>query len=62
MSQKQQDWLVHHLVSNGFCDLDMQTLEDRVSGMTAIEIIDAMEEAKLIRDRLNSTLLGKELN
>lgn len=62
MSQKQQDWLVHHLVSNGFSEVEISVLESKISGMTAIEIIDAMETAKKIRDTLNSTLLGKELN
>jgi len=62
MSQKQQDWLVDYLVSHNFNVEDSDKLIDKITGMTAQDILSAMEKAKVINDRLNSTSLGKELN
>jgi hypothetical protein len=39
-------------------EVDLQAL---IAGMTADEIIAAMEEAKIINDGLKSTSLGREL-
>jgi hypothetical protein len=39
-------------------DMDLQAL---IAGMTADEIITAMEEAKIVNDKLKSTSLGREL-
>lgn len=63
MSQKQKEWLVNYLISNNFEVVgNSEQLADKITGMMAQEIIAAMEEAKIISDRLNSTALGKELN
>lgn len=63
MSQKQKEWLVNYLVSHNFENIgNSEQLADNISGMIAQEIIDAMNEARIINDRLNSTTLGKELN
>lgn len=63
MSQKQKEWLVNYLISNNFEVVgNSEQLADKITGMMAQEIIAAMEEAKAINDRLNSTALGKELN
>ncbi len=63
MSQKQKEWLVNYLISNNFEVVgNSEHLADKITGMMAQEIIAAMEEAKIISDRLNSTALGKELN
>ena len=63
MSQKQKEWLVNYLISNNFEVVgNSEQLADKITGMMAQEIIAAMEEAKIISDRLNSTALGKVLN
>lgn len=63
MSQKQKEWLVNYLISNNFEVVgNSEQLADKITGMMTQEIIAAMEEAKAINDRLNSTALGKELN
>ena len=63
MSQKQKEWLVNYLISNNFEVVgNSEQLADKITGMMTQEIIAAMEEAKIISDRLNSTALGKELN
>lgn len=63
MSQKQKEWLVNYLVSHNFENIgNSEQLADNISGMIAQEIIDALNEARIINDRLNSTTLGKELN
>ncbi len=58
----QKEWLVNHLVDNNFNLENTEDLVKKISGMTAQEIIDSMETARLINDRLNSTSLGKELS
>lgn len=63
MSQKQKEWLVNYLITNNFEVVgNSEQLADKITGMMAQEIIAAMEEARIINDRLNSTALGKELN
>lgn len=62
MSKKQQDWLTEHLINSKFNLENTEDLIKKISGMTAQEIIESMEAAKLISDRLNSTSLGKELS
>lgn len=63
MSQKQKEWLVNYLITNNFEVVgNSEQLADKITGMKAHEIVAAMEEAKAINDRLNSTALGKELN
>lgn len=61
MSQKQKETLKDYLIKYNFnipAEVDVQAL---VAGMRSFEIIEAMEEAKVICDRLKSTSLGKEL-
>ena len=57
----QKEWLVNHLVDTNFNLENTEDLVKKISGMTAQDIIDSMEAAKLINDRLSSTSLGKEL-
>ncbi len=58
----QKEWLVNHLVDNNFNLENTEDLVKKISGMTAQEIIDSMETARVINNRLNSTSLGKELS
>lgn len=58
----QKEWLVNHLLNTNFNLTNTDDLIEKISGMTAKEIIDSMEMAKNISDRLNSTSLGKELS
>lgn len=62
MSQKQKEWLVRYLVSHDGHVMDSETIADHIIGMNADELIQAMDEARLINERLRSTPLGKELN
>lgn len=61
MNTAKQDWLVNYLINNGFCVKNTLELQERINGMTASQIIDAMETAKTIRENLDSTPLGREL-
>ena len=57
-----QEWLKNYLIS---CDFHIPTennIQERLSGLTAIQIVQAMEDAKKILDKLKKTSLGKELN
>lgn len=62
MNTKKQDWLTDYLINHNFSVPNTEELQERISGMTAQQIIEAMESAKQIQDRLSSTSLGKELN
>lgn len=62
MDKTKQEWLTRYLLNHGFSvSLDIE-LESRISGMTAEQIIVAMETAKKLMDNLNATSLGRELN
>lgn len=62
MDNTKQEWLTKYLLNHGFSvSLDVE-LESRISGMTAEQIILAMETAKKLRDSLNATSLGRELD
>lgn len=61
MNTSQQDWLVSYLLTHGFMVMNTEELQTRISGMTALQIIEAMERAKNIKDQLQLSPLGKEL-
>jgi hypothetical protein len=61
MSSSQMEWLRDYLVQYGFNVPEVVDLQTKISGMSADEIITAMEQAKLICDRLKDSSLGKEL-
>lgn len=61
MVTSQQEWLIKYLLSNGFVVKNTPELQQKISGMTAEQIIKAMETAKSVQDELNSTPLGREL-
>jgi hypothetical protein len=56
------DSLVDYLIKYNFKITDSEELQKKISGMTAKEIISAMEDAEVIKRNLCSTSLGKELN
>jgi len=62
MTSKKEEWLTNYLITHKFGVVDYEELQRMISGMTAGQIINAMEVAKQIQDRLSSTSLGKELN
>jgi hypothetical protein len=59
---KQQEWLTNYIISNNFNIVDSDELQNKISGMTSSQIIQAMEIAKKILDSLGSTSVGRELN
>jgi hypothetical protein len=61
MNTIKQEWLVNYLLNNGFLVKNTTELQEKISGMTADDIIKAMETAKIMLDGLNSTPLGREL-
>lgn len=61
MNTAKQDWLINYLINNGFSVKNTLELQEKINGMTASQIIDAMETAKTIRENLDSTPLGREL-
>jgi hypothetical protein len=61
MEQTKQEFLINYLIKNNFSTTSCKDLEKAISGMTAGQIIKAMEIAKSIQDNLNATSLGKEL-
>ena len=61
MQTSKQEWLINYLISFGFIVLNTEELQNRISGMTANQIIEAMEAAKTIRENLENSPLGKEL-
>lgn len=62
MNTKKQEWLTDYLVNHNFSVVNTDELQEQISGMTAEQIIQAMESARKIQDMLSSTSLGKELN
>lgn len=57
-----QEWLKNYLVS---CDFNVPAeinLKEQLIGLTPQQIMQAMEDAKKILDRLKKTPLGRELN
>lgn len=62
MNTKKQEWLTDYLVNHNFSVVNTEELQENISGMTAEQIIQAMESARKIQESLSSTLLGKELN
>lgn len=62
MNKTKQEWLINYLLMHGFLVRNTKELQDQISGMTANDIISAMETAKSIQDKLNSTPLGRELD
>ena len=57
-----EEWLKNYLVS---CDFNIpaeSNLQEKLSGLTALQIVQAMEDAKKILDKLKKTSLGRELN
>lgn len=56
-----QDWLVNYVINNGFLVSNSKELERYISGMTANDIIEALEKALAIRQKLSETSLGREL-
>jgi hypothetical protein len=59
---KQQEWLTNYIISNNFNIVDSDELQNKISGMTSSQILQAMEIAKKILDSLGSTSVGRELN
>ena len=57
-----QEWLKNYLISCDFHITAENNIQERLSGLTAIQIVQAMEDAKKILDKLKKTSLGKELN
>lgn len=60
MDTRQKE-LVSYLIKNTFNVADYKDLDRRISGMTANQIIEAMEEAKQLIEKLKSSSLGREL-
>jgi hypothetical protein len=61
MTQTKEEFLIDYLIKNNFSATSSKDLEKAISGMTAQQIIKAMEIAKNIQTNLNATSLGKEL-
>lgn len=61
MENVKQEWLVNYLLNHGFVVKNTTELQEKISGMTAQDIVKAMETAKSMQDELNSTPLGREL-
>jgi response regulator of citrate/malate metabolism len=61
MTQTKEEFLIDYLIKNNFSATTNKDLEKAISGMTAQQIIKAMEIAKNIQTNLNATSLGKEL-
>jgi nickel-dependent lactate racemase len=61
METSKQEWLIKYILVNGFIFNNPLELQKKISGMTATDIIKAMEKAKNMQDKLQSTTLGREL-
>jgi len=61
MEQTKQTLLIDYLVKHNFNIPANIDLQKTISGMTAQQIVQAMEIAKDIQSRLMSTSLGREL-
>jgi hypothetical protein len=62
MNNDKQNWLTNYLINCNFNVSDCVDLQNKLTGMTAQQIIEAMEKAHKIISSLNSTSLGRELN
>lgn len=62
MEQTKQTMLIDYLVKHNFNIPANVDLQKTISGMTAQQIVQAMEIAKDIQSRLMSTSLGRELS
>lgn len=60
METTKEQWLINYILTNGFL-FNSTDLEKHISGMTASQIIQAMDIAKTLQTDLTSTPLGKEL-
>lgn len=56
-----QVWLVNYVINNGFLASNSKELESYISGMTANDIIEALDKALSIRQKLSESSLGREL-
>ena len=61
MEQTKQTMLIDYLVKHNFNIPANVDLQKTISGMTAQQIVQAMEIAKDIQSRLMTTSLGREL-
>lgn len=61
MEQTKQTILIDYLVKHNFNIPANVDLQKTISGMTAQQIVQAMEIAKDIQSRLMTTSLGREL-
>lgn len=57
-----QEWLKNYLVVCDFNIPEGSNLQERLTGLTALQIVQAMEDAKKLLDSLKKTSLGRELN
>jgi hypothetical protein len=57
-----QEWLKNYLVGCNFNIPAESDLQEKLRGLTAVQIVQAMEDAKKQLDKLNKTSLGRELN
>lgn len=60
MQNTKEEWLVNYLLSNGVL-INPVDLEEKISGMTATQILKAMEAARTLQSDLSNTPLGREL-
>lgn len=60
MQNSKESWLIEYLLNSKFL-FNPADLEEKISGMTATQIINAMEAAKTLQTDLNNTPLGREL-
>lgn len=58
---KQQEWLVNYLLNNHNY-YDTPELDNRVNGMSADQLIKVLDIVRELRNELDKTPLGRELN
>ena len=58
---KQQEWLVNYLLNN-HNHYDTPELDNRVNGMSADQLIKVLDIVRELRNELDKTPLGRELN
>lgn len=56
-----QDQFVNYVVTNGFIVSNSKEIEKYISGMTANDVIIALEKALAIKQNLSQSSLGREL-
>jgi Uri superfamily endonuclease len=61
-----QKWLVDYLVNTSFVETGVipknEQLEEKISGMTADDIIQSILKARDIQENLKASSLGRELS